>query len=218
MGESLEQKQARAKKIMDILQQEYPDAQCSLHFANPLELLIATILSAQCTDVRVNLVTAQLFKKYSAVEEYARADLAELEDAIRSTGFYKNKAKNIKKCCQKLVEHFQGKVPDTLKELITLDGVGRKTANVLLGNAFGIPGLVVDTHVGRISQRLGLTTESDPVKIEFALMQIIPETHWVQYGHQLIEHGRKICKARGPRHQVCPLCDLCSTGRAAGCA
>jgi endonuclease-3 len=213
MPETGEQKQDRAKKIIGILQREYPDARCSLRFGNPLELLIATILSAQCTDDRVNLVTEQLFKKYAEAKDYAQADLAELEEEIRSTGFYKNKARNIKNCCQKIVERFQGKVPYTLEELVTLDGVGRKTANVVLGNAFSIPGMVVDTHVGRISKRLGLTRESDPVKIEFALMDIIAKEHWILYSHELIAHGRKICKARGPQHQVCPLCALCPTGQ-----
>lgn len=216
MHETLEQKQARAKKIIGILRREYPGAKCSLRFGNPLELLIATILSAQCTDERVNRVTEQLFEKYTTAEDYAQADLAALEEQIRSTGFYKNKAKNIKKCCQRIVEHFQGHVPHTLEELVILEGVGRKTANVVLGNAFSIPGIVVDTHVGRISQRLGLTEERDPVKIEFALMPIIPREHWVQFGHELIYHGRKICKSRGPQHQICPLCNLCPTGQAAG--
>lgn len=215
MNETLEQKRARAEKIIGILQREYADAKCSLRFSNTLELLIATILSAQCTDDRVNMVTEQLFKKYRSAEEYALADVTELEEEIRSAGFYKNKAKNIKKCCEKIVDHFGGKVPNTLEELLTLDGVGRKTANVVLGNAYGIPGMVVDTHVGRISQRLGLTEESDPVKIEFDLMNIIPKDHWIQYSHELIYHGRKICKARGPQHRVCPLCTLCPTGQTA---
>lgn len=214
--ETWEQKRARAEKIIDILRREYPSAECSLRFSNPLELLIATILSAQCTDDRVNLVTERLFKKYTAAQDYAQADLAELEKEIRSAGFYKNKARNIKRCCQKIVERFQRKVPHTLEELVTLDGVGRKTANVVLGNAFGIPGMVVDTHVGRISRRLELTKESDPVKIEFALMDIIPKEYWISYGHELIAHGRKICKARGPQHQACPLYALCPTGLAAG--
>ena len=214
MAETLKQKRARARKIIDILQQTYPDAKCSLHFGNTLELLVATILSAQCTDVRVNKITEQLFREYVSAEDYAGAELAKLEEKIKSAGFYKHKAKNIKKCCEKLVEQFQGRVPATLGELTLLDGVGRKTANVVLGNAFGVPAMVVDTHVGRISQRLGFTTETDPVKIEFALMDIIPREHWIQFGHQLICLGRDICKARKPRHQLCPLRSLCPTGRA----
>lgn len=214
MTETLEQKRARARKIIDILRQTYPDAKCSLRFSNPLELLIATILSAQCTDVRVNKITEQLFREYISAGDYARAELEKLEESIRSAGFYKHKAKNIKKCCEKLVEQFQGRVPATLRELLLLDGVGRKTANVVLGNAFGIPSMVVDTHVGRISQRLGFTTETDPVKIEFALMEIIPREHWIQYSHELICLGRDICKARKPQHRLCPLRSLCPTGRA----
>ncbi len=214
MAETLKQKRARARKIIPILQQTYPDAKCSLRFGNALELLVATILSAQCTDVRVNKITEQLFREYVSAADYARAELAELEERVRSAGFYKHKAKNIKHCCEKLVAQFQGRVPATLKELTLLDGVGRKTANVVLGNAFGVPSMVVDTHVGRISQRLGLTTESDPVKIEFALMELIPREHWVQYSHELICLGRDICKARRPQHRLCPLRSLCPTGSA----
>lgn len=215
MNETLEEKRTRAKAIIAVLQREYPDAKCSLRFGNPLELLVATILSAQCTDDRVNMITERLFKKYTSAGDYARADLAELEAQIRPAGFYKNKAKNIIKCCQRIVAHFQGVVPHRLEDLVTLEGVGRKTANVVLGNAFDIPGMVVDTHVGRISQRLGLTEERDPVKIEFALMDIIPREHWVRFGHELIYHGRKICKARGPQHHICQLHRLCPTGQAA---
>jgi endonuclease III len=215
--ETVKQKKQRTIDIIAVLKREYPDARCSLNFSNPLELLIATILSAQCTDERVNIVTEALFKRHPTVEHYAKADLAELEQAVHSTGFYRNKAKNIKKCCQAIVERFNAKVPGTLEDLITLDGVGRKTANVILGNAFGVPGMVVDTHVSRISQRLGLTNEADPEKIELALMKIVPRDHWIQFSHELIYHGRKICKARGPQHNICPLCRLCPTGQVVGC-
>jgi endonuclease-3 len=211
----LKRKRERAAAVISVLQREYPEARCSLTFTNPLELLIATILSAQCTDEQVNKVTEKLFKKYPSLNAYAQAELSVLELDIRPTGFYRNKAKSIKRCCQSILERYAGRVPDTLKELVTLEGVGRKTANVVLGNAFGIPGMVVDTHVARISQRLGLTIATDPVKIEFELMEILAEEYWVQFSHQLIAHGRRICKARGPKHQLCPLRHLCPTGEAA---
>lgn len=213
--EKLRKERERATVIISILQREYPEARCSLNFANPLELLIATILSAQCTDEIVNRVTEQLFKKYPTVDAFAEAELSVLEADIRSTGFYRNKAKNIKGCCQSLVAQHGGQVPNSLQALVALEGVGRKTANVVLGNVFGIPGMVVDTHVARISQRLELTEETDPVKIEFALMEILPQEYWVQFSHQLIYHGRKVCKARGPRHQICPLLHLCPSGKTA---
>ena len=210
----LKRERKRATAIIEILEREYPEARCSLIFTNPLELLIATILSAQCTDEQVNKVTEKLFKKYSSLNAFAGADLGELELDIRPTGFYRNKAKNIKRCCQSILERYDGRIPATLNELVTLEGVGRKTANVVLGNTFGIPGMVVDTHVTRISQRLGFAAETDPVKIEFALMEIIAKELWVQFSHQLIAHGRRICKARGPQHRVCPLQHLCPTGKA----
>lgn len=212
MQELLDEKRRRAQKIIAVLQREYPGAKCSLRFNNPLQLLIATILSAQCTDERVNMVTERLFAKYGDAADYAGAALVELEEEIRSAGFYKNKAKNIKHCCEKIVEVFHGRVPATLEQLVTLNGVGRKTANVVLGNAFHVPGMVVDTHVGRISRRLGLTEAEDPVKIEFELMDIIPREHWVQYSHELICHGRKVCRARNPQHEACALRGLCPTG------
>jgi endonuclease-3 len=197
--------------ILKGLDTHYPQARCSLDFKNPLELLIATILSAQCTDKRVNEVTKTLFKKYKNAKDYAAARPEILEEDIRSTGFYHNKAKNIRLCCAELVNRFRGEIPRTLEELVTLPGIGRKTANVVLGNAFGVPGIVVDTHVGRISQRLGLTDEKDPVKIEFALMPLIPKEKWVLFSHQLIEHGRSLCLARGPKCPDCflrPWCDF----------
>ena len=201
----------KTAKILKGLSQAYPQAHTALHYQNPLEILIATILSAQCTDKRVNEVTKALFKKYKTAEDYARVPLPELEEDIRPTGFFHNKAKNIQQCCRELINKYQGKVPRTMEELIALPGIGRKTANVVLGNAFGIPGIVVDTHVGRIAQRLGLTREKDPVKIEFALMPLIPKKYWIVFSHQLIDHGRSLCTARAPQCPSCflrPFCDF----------
>ncbi len=201
----------KATEIDKGLNQAYPQARCSLHFKNPLELLIATILSAQCTDKRVNEVTRTLFKKYKTAQDYVRVPLMDLEEDIRPTGFFHNKAKNIQQCCRELINQYQGKVPQTMEELVALPGIGRKTANVVLGNAFGIPGIVVDTHVGRISQRLGLTQEKDPVKIEFALMPLILKKHWIVFSHQMIEHGRMLCTALAPKCPSCflrPFCDF----------
>jgi endonuclease III len=206
----------KAARIVKGLNRAYPQARCSLLFNNPLELLIATILSAQCTDKRVNEVTRTLFKKYKTPLDYARAPLAELEEDIRPTGFFHNKAKNIQGCCRELIKRHSGEVPRTMEELVALPGIGRKTANVVLGNAFGIPGIVVDTHVGRIVQRLGLTREKDPVKIERALMPLIPEKHWTIFSHQLIEHGRNLCTARAPQCPLCflqPYCDFGQLGK-----
>jgi endonuclease III len=202
--------------ILQGLDLTYPQARCSLNFKNPLELLIATILSAQCTDKRVNEVTKTLFKKYKTAGDYAQARPEILEEDIRSTGFYHNKAKNIRLCCAELVKRYQGQVPRTLEELVPLPGIGRKTANVVLGNAYGIPGIVVDTHVGRVSQRLGLTSEKDPVKIEFALMPLIPREKWIIFSHQLIQHGRSLCAARAPKCPVCFLRPWCDFGRGVG--
>jgi endonuclease-3 len=198
--------------ILDILAQTYPKAKCSLDFKNPLELLVATVLSAQCTDERVNQVTKSLFNKYRTAADYANAPLEKLEDDIRSTGFFRNKAKSLKNCGVALVEQHQGEVPGNLGQLVKLPGIGRKTANVILGAAFKIPGIVVDTHVGRISQRMGLTREQDPVKIEFDLMEIIPKDKWTVFSHQLIQHGRKICTARKPKCSECPLLEHCDFG------
>lgn len=203
----------RAGRIQFILQKEYPAAACSLLFSNPIELLIATILSAQCTDRRVNIVTRDLFKKYKTAMDYADADLAALEQDVRSTGFYKNKAKNIKKCCSEIVSKHGREVPDKLEELVQLAGIGRKTANVVLGNAFGTPGIVVDTHVGRIAQRLGLTENEDAVKIEFDLMELFPRESWTILSHQMVDHGRKVCIARKPKCPECSLLKLCDYGR-----
>jgi endonuclease-3 len=198
--------------ILALLDRYYPEAHVTLNFTNPLELLVATVLSAQCTDVRVNQVTPALFKRYPTAKDYAAAPLAELEDMIRPTGFYHNKAKSLKALCQALVEGYGGEVPASLEELVKLPGVGRKTANVILGNAFGVPGIVVDTHLGRVAQRLGLTREKDPVKIEFDLMALIPKDRWVKFSHQMIWHGRQICESRRPKCAQCPLLPHCDAG------
>jgi endonuclease III len=202
----------RIKEIIKILSEEIPDSKIALRSSNPLELLIATILSAQCTDVKVNQVTMDLFKKYHSVTDYAKANLTELEEDIRPTGFYRNKAKSIQKCCHELVARFGGEVPRTLEELVTLPGVGRKTANVILGNAFGIPGITVDTHVHRVSQRIGLTKNDDPVKIEFDLMEVVPKEEWTHFSSLLIWHGRRTCMARKPLCETCPIRKLCDYG------
>ena len=197
---------ARMACILAALPVIYPEAHCELNHRNPLELLIATILSAQCTDKRVNLVTAELFKTYRTAADFANAPLAELEAAVKPTGFYRNKAKNIQACCQQLIEKHGGEVPRTMDELTALAGAGRKTANVVLGNAFGINvGVVVDTHVGRLAQRLGLTRETSPEKIETDLMKLVPQPQWTIFSHWLIWHGRRRCAARKPD---CPNCEL----------
>jgi endonuclease-3 len=202
----------RGQEIIKILSKEIPDSRIALKFSNPFELLIATILSAQCTDVKVNQVTADLFKKYHSAEDYVNSNLMKLEEEIRPTGFYKNKAKAIQKCCKELVARFGGEVPKMLEELVTLPGVGRKTANVILGNAFGVPGIVVDTHVSRVSQRIGLTKNHDPVKIEFDLMEIIPKAEWIHFSNLLIWHGRKTCVAKKPLCNQCPIRKSCDYG------
>ena len=203
-------KKARALKIIAALQRTYPNAHCELNFSNSLELLIATILSAQCTDKRVNLVTAELFKTYRAAKDFAAASLAEIEGAVRSTGFFRNKAKNIKACCAALLEKFGGEVPRTMDELHALAGVGRKTANVVLGNAFGINvGVVVDTHVTRLANRLGLAKGADAVKLERELMRLVPQKDWTQFSHWLIWHGRRRCVARKPDCAGCEIQNLC---------
>ena len=200
---------ARVAAICAILERTHPGARCALDFETPLQLLVATILSAQCTDVRVNMVTPRLFERYPNAPALAAVPQEELEAVIRSTGFFRNKARAIRECCSDIVTKHGGNVPRTLEELTRLRGVGRKTANVVLGNAFGIPGLVVDTHVSRLSYRLGLTDESDAVKIEFALMEIVPRERWTLFSHWLILHGRSTCIARKPRCSVCPLLQHC---------
>lgn len=209
MKESLEQKKARAKKILTRLSKAYGPVGCALHFSNPLELLVAVVLSAQCTDKRVNLVTPSLFKKYRVAKDYAEANLKTFEEEIRSTGFYKNKAKNLIACTKEMVEKHGGRVPNTMEELVKLPGVGRKTANAILGNAFGVPGLCVDTHMIRINQKLRLTKNTDPVKIEFDLMPLVPEREWTNYSHLIIHHGRVRCFARKPDCAHCSINDLC---------
>jgi endonuclease III len=208
--ESSEAKIERTKKIIAGLEKAYPNAHCELNFSNPLELLIATILSAQCTDKRVNIVTESLFKRYRSAEDFAKADLPELEQAIKTAGFYRNKAKSIKAAAQSIVEKHDGKVPRTMEELIELGGVGRKTANVVLGNAFDTNvGVVVDTHVARLSFRLGLVAETDPVKIEQVLMKLVPQEKWTLFSHLLIWHGRRRCFARKPDCAHCEVLKLC---------
>jgi endonuclease-3 len=199
----------QAARVLAILEQVHGDARIALNFSNPLELLVATILSAQCTDVRVNLVTRELFRKYSHARDYAEADLGELEQDIRSTGFFRNKAKSLVGCASAIVERHGGEVPRTMEELTALPGVGRKTANVVLGNAFGVPGMVVDTHVGRVAARLGWTRENDPEKIERDLSRLLPKEKWIHASHVLIFHGRRICKAPVPLCSSCPVFELC---------
>ena len=200
----------RALKITGLLKREYPDARCSLNHSTPLELLLATILSAQCTDERVNLVTAELFRKYRRAEDYYNVAQTELEQDIRSTGFFRNKAKAIQGACRIIAEKHQGRVPENLDELLLLPGVARKTANVVLGNAFGITsGIVVDTHVARLSQRLALSLEKQPEKIEGDLMAVVPRKDWILFSHLLIAHGRKVCKARTPLCNECVVEKLC---------
>ena len=200
---------ARVAADLDILAGLYPEATTALRHENALQLLVATILSAQCTDERVNMVTPALFARYPDARALAEADRGELEEMIRSTGFYRNKARAIQACCQEIHSRYGGEVPRTLEELTALHGVGRKTANVVLGNSFGVPGLVVDTHVGRVARRLGFTRESDAVKAEFALMEVIPRARWTVFSHWLILHGRRICIARKPRCSICPLRPHC---------
>lgn len=199
-----------ADKILKILKDAYPDADCALSFQTPLQLLIATILSAQCTDKRVNEVTKVLFKRYKSAQDFARADPAELEDIVRSTGFFRMKAKSIRETAQKILSDFKGEVPKTMDELLTLRGVARKTANVVMGNAFGIAsGIVVDTHVKRLSKRLGLSRNTDPVKVEKDLVKITPQKDWIWLSHAFISHGRALCKAQSPRCDQCPLNKIC---------
>jgi endonuclease-3 len=199
----------RVKKILPVLKKLYPQAKTELRFANPLELLIATILSAQCTDVRVNMITPALFKKYKSAKDWAKVDLEEIENDIKSTGFYHNKAVGIKGSCQAIVEKHNGRVPDSMDELVKLPGVGRKTANVVLGNAFGKPAIACDTHVIRLSRRLQLSENSDAVKLEFDLAEIVPKKDWTLFSHLLIFHGRRICIARRPNCGGCLIAKYC---------
>jgi endonuclease-3 len=204
------EKRKKMLKIIELLEKEYPRAKTALHYSSPLEILVATILSAQCTDKRVNIVTESLFTKYKTAEDYANADLEELEADIRSTGFYRNKAKNIKNAGRMLVEKFGSQVPNTMEEIVQLPGVARKTANIVLSNAYGvIEGIAVDTHVRRLSKRLGLTENKNPDNIEKGLMQIVPKSHWKRITDLLIFHGRNVCIARKPKCDSCVLNRLC---------
>jgi len=199
----------RVRKILPVLKKLYPGAKTALRFANPLELLIATILSAQCTDARVNIVTEKVFKKHKSAEDWAEADLKEIESDIRSTGFYHNKAVSVKGVCTEIIGRFGGRVPDTMEELVQLPGVGRKTANVVLGNAFGVPAIACDTHVIRLSRRLQLSANSDAVKLEFDLAEIVPKKDWTLFSHLLIFHGRNVCRAPKPDCPNCRIAGYC---------
>ena len=210
----LQIRQDRVRTILPILKKTYPEAKCSLDHSNPLELLVATILSAQCTDERVNIVTKDLFRKYKSAKDYAKVPQETLEKDIQSTGFYRNKAKSLRGMAQALLDKHQGTVPGTMEELTELAGVGRKTANVVLGNAFGENvGVVVDTHVSRLSQRLGLTDHEDAVKIEQDLMEVVPREEWTLWAHLMIHHGRAICQARKPKCEECPVLAHCPAGQ-----
>jgi endonuclease-3 len=203
-------KKKRTSEIIKRLKKAYPNAHCALNHSNAFELLIATILSAQCTDERVNIVTADLFRKYRGPADYLKVDQAELEKDIHSTGFFRNKSKSIQGACRRIIDEFDGKVPQTMEEILTLPGVARKTGNVVLGNAFGIAsGVVVDTHVARLSQRLGLTTNESAEKIEKDLLDLVPKRHWIMFPHWLITHGRMICNARKPKCRECVLANMC---------
>lgn len=200
----------RGGRVNELLAKEYPNARCSLHFRSPYELLAATILSAQCTDERVNMVTPALFRKYPSPAALAKAEVADIEEAVRTTGFFRNKAKSLKGMAEAVLRDHGGKVPGTMEELCRLPGVGRKTANVLLGNCFSTPGITVDTHVNRVSQRLGLTRHTDPEKVERDLMECIPAADWTRFSHRVIQHGRNVCQARRPRCECCALTANCS--------
>ncbi len=199
----------RVVHIRNELQKLYPETVTALDFRGPLQLAVATILSAQCTDKRVNLVTPALFARFRTATDFATAELSEIETYVKSTGFFRNKAKNIRAFCQTILEKHRGEVPGTLDELIALPGIGRKTANVVLGDGFGIPGITVDTHVGRLSRRLGLTVQTDPVKVEFDLMKLVPQPEWTRFSHRLIFHGRQVCHSRKPLCGACSLNPLC---------
>ncbi len=209
INKELTEEKKRAKKIFDILMGEYPEVKPALDFNSPFQLLIATILSAQCTDARVNIVTKELFKKYKTPNDYISVDQEVLEKDIYSTGFYKMKAKNIRNCCRVLIEKYEGKVPDNFDELTKLPGVGRKTAAVVAGNAFGIPAVAVDTHVVRLSNLLGLVNTKNAVKIEQRLKELLPEDYWINSTHYFMAHGRKVCIARRPKCEECVLAVLC---------
>lgn len=202
-------KKQRVIEIIKILDRLYPEAGCSLEYKDPLQLLVAAQLSAQCTDERVNIVTKTLFQKYKNVYDFAEADLEELQEDIKSTGFYRNKAKNIKNCCRMIIDEFGGMLPDNMDDMLKLPGVGRKTANLILGDIFGIPGIVVDTHVKRLAKRMGLTENDKPEKVEYDLMKIVPKAEWTRFCHQLVLHGRAVCTARSPKCDKCFINEFC---------
>lgn len=203
----------KAAEIMKIFDKLYDNAECTLKYSDPLQLLIATQLAAQCTDERVNIVTETLFNKYKNVYDFANANVEELEQDIKPTGFFRNKARNIINCCKMIVKDYGGEVPNTLEELLKLPGVGRKTANLVLGDIFGVPGIVVDTHAKRLSKRIGFTKNDDPEKIEYDLMKIIPRENWSKFCHQLVYHGRAVCKARKPKCDECLIRPYCDYGK-----
>ena len=209
MRESAADKKVRAVALYRLLTKNYPNVRCELDYANAFQLLVATVLSAQCTDKRVNQTTPALFKKYNSIKKMASADQKDIERLVKSTGFFRAKAKNIKGLSQKLMNEFNGEVPGNLKDLITLPGVGRKTANVVLGHAFNIPGITVDTHFGRLSRRFGWTKESDPVKVEFEVAELIPRKEWTNLSQRMIWHGRRVCHSRKPACGACALAKLC---------
>lgn len=209
MSFSIKANRERAAKILPRLEQAYPDARCSLDHTTPLDLMVATILAAQCTDERVNVVTKALFRKYRRPEDYVSAPREEIEEAVRTCGFFRQKSKSIVNACRRIIEVYGGKVPDTMEALITLDGVGRKTANVLLGECFETAGIIVDTHVGRISRRLRFTRHEDPGKVEQDLMRILPRESWTRFSHCLVFHGRRTCMARSPKCDVCCVNEWC---------
>lgn len=204
-------KKERVAALRPLLDAAYPEVKCSLNYSTPVEMLIATQMSAQCTDARVNIVTETLFKKYRSVEDFANADYEELCEDIKSAGFYRNKAKNIIACCQRLIDVYGGEVPDTMEDLLTLAGTGRKTANLVLGDIFGKPAVVVDTHCMRLAKRIGLTTSTEPAKIEMELKKIVPPDYQLRLCHQFVYHGRAVCTARKPKCEICPIASVCKS-------
>jgi endonuclease III len=217
MAESKEQLRERAKKIIRILEEKYPDAKCTLDFKTPHQLLVAAILAAQCTDEKVNHVTPALFARYPTVQSFAEANQSEMETMVKQTGFFRQKSRSIIESAQDIVAEFSGEIPNDMDDLLKLRGVGRKTANLLLGVVFGQPAIIVDTHVKRVSGRLGLTKETDPTKIETDLREILPEECWTRYNHLIVAHGRSICKAPTPLCTICPVLSLCPYGRGEEC-
>lgn len=203
-------KKNKILNIRDIFDRVYADADCSLDYTSPFELLVATQLAAQCTDARVNTVTPGLFRKYPTVQDFADAEISELEQIIKPTGFFHNKARNLKACANTLISNFGGTVPDNMEDLLSLPGVGRKTANLILGDIFGVPGIVVDTHAGRIARRIGLTKKNNPTGVETDLLKIVPRDYQMRFCHQLVQHGREICRARGPKCDICPITEYCT--------